>query len=122
MNIYYNVSRREYILQCFTPYSCSVAGLKPDDSSPTPLDGMDVWETISTGRSSPRREILHNIDPPSGDNKFNFYEGIALRMDDMKLLLDVLDIPWFKPPELGGTFTDTDFQVGLFNLITLFFC
>jgi arylsulfatase I/J len=41
-----------------------------------PLDGMDVWPTISAGAQSPRREIVYNVDPFVG----------AVREGDWKLV------------------------------------
>jgi arylsulfatase A-like enzyme len=41
-----------------------------------PLDGMNVWETVSTGAPSPRKEVLYNVDPLGG----------ALSVGDWKLV------------------------------------
>lgn len=66
-----------------------------------------MWNTISRGDASPRTEILLNIDNelPNGSGLGNF-QGMALRMGSMKLLMNVPNITWFKPPELGGIFPE----------------
>ena len=41
-----------------------------------PLDGVDVWDTIATGATSPRSEIVYNVEPFRA----------ALRQGDWKLV------------------------------------
>jgi arylsulfatase A-like enzyme len=41
-----------------------------------PLDGVNVWDTISTGKASPRSEIVYNVEPFRG----------AVRQGDWKLI------------------------------------
>lgn len=71
----------------------TLAGLAgAEDKGAKPLDGVDVWPTISTGAASPREEIVYNIEP---------YRA-GLRQGDWKLVWTTL-----LPP-----------QVELFDLAT----
>lgn len=55
----------------------TLAGLAGADlAKAKPLDGMDVWSTISEGAASPRTELVYNVDPLVG----------AVRQGDMKLV------------------------------------
>ncbi|TRY65205.1 hypothetical protein DNTS_009427 [Danionella cerebrum] len=110
----------------------TIVGLAGASTNGTkPLDGFDMWDTISRGTASPRVELLHNIDPlfmdtspcPGGDapeelvqeslrsvghqvdlraSEFNTSVHAALRFRNWKLLTGYPGCPlWIPPP--GGS-------------------
>ena len=56
------------------PTFASLAGATTAKSKP--LDGLNVWETIASGKASPRTEVVYNVEPFRG----------AVRQGDWKLI------------------------------------
>ena len=54
------------------------------------FDGIDVWSSLTNLQASPRTEMLYNIDPFNGDNKFGSQKrnkNAAIRVGSMKLIV-----------------------------------
>lgn len=58
----------------FYPTLAALAGAPLDKCKP--LDGVNVWDTLATGKASPRSEVVYNIEPFRG----------ALRQGEWKLI------------------------------------
>ncbi|XP_033642366.1 arylsulfatase B-like [Asterias rubens] len=97
-----------------------VAGIANGSVAGLPLDGFNVWDSISKGVPSPRTEILHNIDvltTPDLESQPTFKSYLprfnesgtyntsiraAIRMGDWKLITGQPgNSSWIPPPEAG---------------------
>nr|XP_054769262.1 arylsulfatase J-like [Lytechinus pictus] len=64
-----------------------VQGLAGSSLDNVTLDGFNMWKTISSNASSPRKELLHNIDPwPNQPKEFSSNISAAIRVGHWKLL------------------------------------
>ena len=56
------------------------------------VDGYNLWDTLSSGKSSPRQELLHNIHPSGGE--------AAMRSGQWKILVNAgknkQDAGWYR--------------------------
>ena len=88
-----------------TDWFPTIVNLSGGSVDGTPLDGYNVWETLSKGEPSPRKEILHNIDPIDAywNGHYEPYKHCrqaAIRVGDWKLLTGCPgNGSWFPPPE-----------------------
>jgi len=80
------------------------------------VDGFDIWKSISNGEPSPRKEILHNIDPltPKHGSRLNISKfdnrvRAAIRVGNWKLITgEPLEGSWIAPPEDTGNHSIPD--------------
>lgn len=101
-----------------------VEGLVGHPLNDTRLDGFDLWSTINSFDPSPRKELLHNIDPwPHQPEDFNTNMTAAIRVGDWKLLTGTPGAKngqWIAPPNSGITphypLTIPGQKVWLFNI------
>jgi arylsulfatase A-like enzyme len=66
------------------PTMARIAGASTAKSKP--LDGMDVWSTLSEGKPSPRTEIVYNVEPyraaiREGDWKLVWHTNLPARVE-----------------------------------------
>merc|ERR1712166_172572 len=80
------------------PTLVALAGGKLTEKHARSLDGHDIWSAITADVPSPRREILHNIDP--------LKKEAAIRVGDWKLIVGASNKGWGPKPGTKGLTRD----------------
>jgi len=91
----------------------TLLGLAGRDTAGLNVDGFDVWQSISNGGPSPRKELLHNIDPlmPKHGSRLNISKfdnrvRAAIRVGNWKLITgNPFPGGWIAPPEETGNYS-----------------
>jgi len=94
----------------------TILGLAGHTPAGLNVDGFDIWKSISTGEPSPRKELLHNIDPlmPKLGSRLNISKfdnrvRAAIRVGNWKLITgNPLNGSWVAPPEDTGNHSIPD--------------
>merc|ERR1712216_416022 len=81
-----------------TDWHATLAALGGATLAPkAPLDGIDMWNALTSGAASPRTEILLNHDPCAGHKSCVGVEW-AYRLGDMKMMTGVNNDTWYAVP------------------------
>ncbi|XP_028273133.1 arylsulfatase B [Parambassis ranga] len=134
-----SVSRELIHISDWLPTLVGLAGGSANGTKP--LDGFNVWNTISKGFASPRLELLHNIDPMYVDiapcpgqlqrvavrghskveSRFNVSTHAAIRFSNWKLLTGYpgCDV-WFPRPGSDTTTTTSSSKLQPLKPVMLF--
>ncbi|XP_018018049.1 arylsulfatase B isoform X2 [Hyalella azteca] len=100
------VSDQLYAIEDWLPTLHYIAG--GEAGQLPPLDGVNIWPSLSSGAPSPRQHLLHSIDP--------VFDGAAVRSGDWKLLFNPSGYEtywdrWFGPSGRNETAPETDLSL-----------
>ena len=64
-----------------------IAGIELSEDLTESMDGYNMWDALTQNETSPRNEILIQLDPPRTDDSSYYMGQAALRTNDWKLII-----------------------------------